>query len=71
LVQRTQIRNCWTTQGTPTILKALGVDPNTLKSVQKEKTELLPDLPFLAKSIPLSGDNLRGAKVPAFVMQAG
>jgi arylsulfatase A-like enzyme len=35
-----------TSQVAPTILKALGVDPNTLKSVQKEKTELLPDLPF-------------------------
>ncbi len=35
-----------TSQVAPTILKALGVDPNTLKSVQKEKTQLLPDLPF-------------------------
>jgi len=29
-----------------TILKALGLDPHNLKSVQVEKTVELPDLPF-------------------------
>jgi Type I phosphodiesterase / nucleotide pyrophosphatase len=35
-------------QVAPTILSALGLDPATLKSVQVEKTEVLPGLPFKA-----------------------
>jgi arylsulfatase A-like enzyme len=35
-----------TTQVAPTILKALGLDPNALKSVQIEKTPVLPGLQF-------------------------
>jgi hypothetical protein len=35
-----------TTQVAPTILKALGLDPNALRSVQLEHTQVLPDLPF-------------------------
>ena len=35
-----------TSQVAPTILRALGLDANALKSVQVEKTEELPDLPF-------------------------
>jgi len=35
-----------TTQVAPTILKALGLDPNALKSVQIEKTPVLPGLRF-------------------------
>lgn len=35
-----------TSQVAPSIVKALGINPNTLKSVDKEKTELLPGLPF-------------------------
>lgn len=35
-----------TSQVAPTILKALGLDPKNLKSVQVEKTEKLPGLPF-------------------------
>jgi predicted AlkP superfamily pyrophosphatase or phosphodiesterase len=35
-----------TTQVAPTILKALGLDPNALKSVQIEKTPALPGLRF-------------------------
>ena len=35
-----------TSQVAPSILKALGINPNTLKSVDKEKTALLPGLPF-------------------------
>jgi len=35
-----------TSQVAPTILKALGLDPNGLKSVQVEKSEELPGLPF-------------------------
>ncbi len=35
-----------TSQVAPTILGALGLDPNALKSVQREKTEELPGLPF-------------------------
>jgi hypothetical protein len=35
-----------TTQIAPTILKALGLDPNQLQAVQKEHTQLLPGLPF-------------------------
>ena len=38
-----------TAQVAPTILKALGLDPNSLESVQLEHTQLLPD-------VPLSGD---------------
>lgn len=33
----------------PTIVKALGLDPNQLVSVQKEHTETLPGLPFTQK----------------------
>ena len=33
-----------TTQIAPTILQALGLDPNALKGVQKEHTAVLPDL---------------------------
>jgi hypothetical protein len=33
-------------QVAPTILSALGLDPDALKSVQIEKTEVLPGLPF-------------------------
>jgi hypothetical protein len=29
----------------PTILRELGISPNSLKSVQVEKTAVLPDLP--------------------------
>ena len=35
-----------TSQVAPSILQALGLDPQNLKSVQIEKTEVLPDLPF-------------------------
>ncbi len=35
-----------TSQVAPTILKALGLDPNALHSVQVEKTAELPALPF-------------------------
>ena len=35
-----------TSQVAPTILKALGIEPTKLKSVQREGTELLPALPF-------------------------
>lgn len=35
-----------TSQVAPTILKALGLDPKQLKSVQVEKTHELPGLPF-------------------------
>ena len=35
-----------TRQVAPTILKALGLDPNQLKAVKIEKTEKLPGLPF-------------------------
>jgi hypothetical protein len=35
-----------TMQVAPTILKALGLDPNKLQSVQQEHTQVLPDLPF-------------------------
>jgi hypothetical protein len=35
-----------TAQVAPTILLALGLDPNALQSVQMEHTQLLPDLPF-------------------------
>jgi len=35
-----------TSQVAVTILQALGLDPNTLKSVQAEKTVELPGLPF-------------------------
>ena len=35
-----------TSQVAASIVKALGINPNTLKSVDKEKTELLPGLPF-------------------------
>jgi arylsulfatase A-like enzyme len=35
-----------TSQVAPSILKALGINPSALKSVDKEKTELLPGLPF-------------------------
>ena len=35
-----------TSQVAPTILSALGLDPEALKSVQIEKTEVLPGLPF-------------------------
>jgi hypothetical protein len=35
-----------TTQVAPTILKALGLDPNALKAVQIEKTPVLPGLQF-------------------------
>ncbi len=35
-----------TSQVAVTILKSLGVDPSALKSVQVEKTEELPGLPF-------------------------
>jgi arylsulfatase A-like enzyme len=34
-----------TTQVAPTILKALGIDPSSLQSVQMEHTEALPWLP--------------------------
>ena len=33
----------------PTIVKALGLDPNQLQSVQREHTETLPGLPFTQK----------------------
>jgi hypothetical protein len=35
-----------TSQVAVTILRALGLDPRSLKSVQVEKTEELPNLPF-------------------------
>ena len=35
-----------TSQVAPTILQALGLDPNALKSVRIEKTVKLPGLPF-------------------------
>jgi hypothetical protein len=35
-----------TTQVAPTILKALGLDPNELQAVKKEGTQALPALPF-------------------------
>jgi hypothetical protein len=35
-----------TSQVAPTILEALGLNPQTLKSVKVEKTEVLPGLPF-------------------------
>jgi hypothetical protein len=35
-----------TSQVAPTILGALGLNPKNLKSVQVEKTEKLPGLPF-------------------------
>ena len=35
-----------TTQIAPTVLKALGLDPDHLKAVQKEHTQFLPGLPF-------------------------
>ncbi len=35
-----------TSQVAPTILSALGLDPDALKSVRVEKTEVLPGLPF-------------------------
>ena len=35
-----------TSQVAASIVKALGINPNTLKSVDKEKTELQPGLPF-------------------------
>ena len=35
-----------TTQVAPTILLALGLDPNALQSVKMEHTQVLPDLPF-------------------------
>ncbi|PYX09643.1 MAG: hypothetical protein DMG88_05235 [Acidobacteria bacterium] len=36
-----------TSQVAPTILKALGIDPQNLKSVRVEKTDVLPGLPFV------------------------
>jgi arylsulfatase A-like enzyme len=38
-----------TRQIAPTIVKALGLDPNQLKAVQLEHTETLPGLPFTQK----------------------
>lgn len=35
-----------TTQVAPTILAALGLDPNALQSVQQEHTQVLPDVPL-------------------------
>lgn len=35
-----------TAQIAPTILKALGLDPNALQAVQKEHTQVLPGIPF-------------------------
>ena len=35
-----------TSQVAPTILEALGIDPDALKSVRVEKTDVLPGLPF-------------------------
>ena len=35
-----------TSQVAPSILHALGLDPQSLKSVKVEKTEVLPGLPF-------------------------
>ena len=35
-----------TSQVAPSILQALGLDPQSLKSVRVEGTELLPELPF-------------------------
>ena len=35
-----------TRQVAPTILKALGLDPDKLKAVRQEGTEVLPGLPF-------------------------
>ena len=35
-----------TLQIAPTILKALGLDPNQLQAVQKEHTPVLPSLPL-------------------------
>jgi hypothetical protein len=35
-----------TAQIAPTILIALGLDPNKLTAVQKEGTQVLPELPF-------------------------
>jgi len=35
-----------TSQVAPTILEALGLNPQTLKSVKVEKTDVLPGLPF-------------------------
>src|SRR5438477_1249616 len=36
-----------TSQVAPTILKAVGIDPQNLKSVRVEKTDVLPGLPFV------------------------
>jgi hypothetical protein len=36
-----------TAQVAPTILKVLGLDPHSLKSVQLEHTQVLPGLPVL------------------------
>jgi hypothetical protein len=38
-----------TRQIAPTIVKALGLDPNQLTAVQREHTETLPGLPFTQK----------------------
>lgn len=38
-----------TRQIAPTIVKALGLDPNQLQAVQREFTETLPGLPFTQK----------------------
>jgi arylsulfatase A-like enzyme len=35
-----------TLQIAPTILQALGLDPNQLQAVQKEHTQVLPNVPF-------------------------
>jgi hypothetical protein len=35
-----------TTQIAPTILRALGLDPNRLQSVEREHTQVLADVPF-------------------------
>ena len=35
-----------TTQVAPTILKALGLDPNSLQAVQLEGTSVLPQIPL-------------------------
>jgi hypothetical protein len=35
-----------TRQIAPTILKVLGIDPNSLQAVLQEKTQILPGLPY-------------------------
>ena len=45
-----------TMQVAPTILKALGLDPNSLQAVQKEGTQVLPGV-FRSEGADRSPDN--------------